>query len=121
MFILKTILLADDSRFMRNHLKRILNEANFKKIIEAESGIEAIEMYKKHSPDLVVLDITMPLLNGIDALKEIMITDSEANVVMCTSLGGQQFTINEALDNGAKDFIVKPYFHNLVAIVNKHC
>lgn len=121
MFILRTILLADDSRFMRIHIKRILHEANFKKIIEAENGVQAIDMYKVHSPDIVILDITMPLLNGIDALKEIVKIESQAKVVMCTALGGQQFVINEALEKGAKDFIVKPHFHNLVSIVSKLC
>lgn len=121
MFILKTILLADDSLFMRTHLKRILHEANFKKIIEAENGIQAINMYKKYSPDIVILDITMPLLNGIDTLKEIIKIEPQAKVVMCTALGGQQFIIKEALKNGAKDFIVKPYFHNLVSIIDNLC
>ena len=121
MFTLKTILLADDSRFMRTHLKRILHEANYKKITEAENGVQAIDMYKVHSPDIVILDITMPLLNGIDALKEIIEIDPNANVVMCTAMGGQSFFINEALKIGAKDFIVKPYFHNLVSIVSKLC
>ena len=120
-FILRTILLADDSRFMRTHLKRILHEANFKSFIEAENGVQAIDMYKRYSPDIVILDITMPLLNGIDALKEIIETDPNANIVMCTAMGGQSFFINKALKVGAKDFIVKPYFHNLISIVDKLC
>ncbi|MFB5088379.1 response regulator [Psychrobacillus sp. PGGUH221] len=112
------ILLVDDSRFMRSYLKKILNEANFNEIIEADNGLQAIDMYKIHSPDIVIMDITMPLLNGIDALKEIIKIDPHAKVVMCTALGGQQSIIKETLIIGAKDFVVKPYFHNLVSIVN---
>ena len=74
-FILRKILLANDSGFMRTHLKRILHETNFKEIIEAENGMQTINMYKKYSPDIVILDITMPLLDGIDTLKEIIKID----------------------------------------------
>jgi two-component system, chemotaxis family, chemotaxis protein CheY len=118
-FPLKSILLADDSRFMRNHLKTILNNSNYTEIIEADNGVNAVEMYTKYSPNIVLMDITMPLLNGVDALKEIIKIDPQAKVVMCTSLGGQHI-IKEALSVGAKDFVVKPYFQNLVLIVNKH-
>lgn len=67
MFLLKNILLADDSRFMRRYLKKTLNEANFKEIIEADNRLQAIDMYKIYLTDIVIMDITMPLLNGIDA------------------------------------------------------
>lgn len=120
MFTLKTIQLVDDSRFMRTHIKRILNEADVQKIVEAENGIQAIEMYQMYSPDIVILDITMPLLNGIDTLKELLKMDREAKVIMCSAMG-QQSIISEALKLGAKDFVVKPYFQNLVTIVNKYC
>lgn len=106
---------------MRSYLKKILNEANFKEIVEADNGEQAIDMYKIYSPEIVIMDITMPLLNGIDALKEIIKIDPQAKVVMCTALGGQQSIINETLKIGAKDFVVKPYFHNLVSIVKTLC
>lgn len=118
---MKHILLADDSRFMRGYLKRILNEANFNEIIEADNGVQAIDMFKIYSPEIVIMDITMPLLNRIDALKEIVKIDQQAKVIMCTALGGQQSIIQEALRIGAKDFIVKPYFQNLISIVKKLC
>jgi two-component system, chemotaxis family, chemotaxis protein CheY len=73
-----------------------------------------------YSPDIVILDITMPLLNGIDTLKELLKMDRQVKVIMCTAMG-QQSIINESLKIGAKDFIVKPYFHNLVSIVKKYC
>ncbi|PLR70361.1 response regulator [Bacillus sp. UMB0728] len=117
---MSSILLADDSRFMRSYLKKILNESNFKEIIEADNGVQAIDMYKIYLPSIVIMDITMPILNGIDALKVIKKIDPKAKVIMCTALGGQQSIIQKALKIGAKDFIVKPYFHNLVSIVNKH-
>ncbi len=120
MIQLKGILIVDDSLFMRRMLKNILVEANYARIIEAENGIEAIEKYKIFSPEIVLMDITMPELNGAEALKEIMKIDRNAKVIMCTALGGQKAIIQESIKNGARDFIVKPYFHNLVSIVNKH-
>lgn len=95
-------------------------KANFEEIIEAENGMQAIDKYKIYSPRVVLMDITMPILNGIEALREIINYDPQAKVIMCTALGGQQAIIQEAIKIGAKDFVVKPYFHNLVHIVTKH-
>lgn len=120
MFLLKGILIVDDSLFMRRHLKNILIEANYQEIIEAENGMDAIHKYKIFSPEIVLMDITMPVLNGMDALKEIINIDPQAKVIICSSLGGQQIILKEAIKIGAIDFVVKPHFHNLVAIVNKH-
>lgn len=120
MIQLKGILIVDDSLFMRRMLKNILVEANYAVIIEAENGIEAIEKYKIFSPEIVLMDVTMPELNGVEALKEIIKIDRNAKVIMCTALGGQKAIIQESIKNGARDFIVKPYFHNLVSIVSKH-
>lgn len=120
MFQLKGILIVDDSLFMRRILKNILIEANYSVIIEAANGIEAIEKYKIFLPELVLMDITMPELNGIEALKEIINFNPGAKVIMCTALGGQKAVIQESIKTGAIDFIVKPYFHNLVPIVSKH-
>lgn len=116
---MKKILIADDSLFMRSWLKKLLSESSFSDFIEAENGLDSIEMYKLHLPDIVLMDVTMPRLNGIDALKEIMKFDSDANVVMCSALG-QRYLMIEAIKNGAKDFVVKPHFDNLISIVNKY-
>ncbi len=116
---MKRILLVDDSRFMRNYIKNILNESNFYHIEEAKNGAQAIEMYQQYLSDLVILDITMPGMSGIDALKKIMNINQKAKVILCTAIGGQQDIIIDGLKNGAKDIIVKPYFNQLNLIVNK--
>ena len=107
------VLIVDDAMFMRNMIAEIFNgkkfkEEDFQVVAEAENGIEAVEKYKEHNPDIVTMDIVMPEMTGIEALKEIMGMDSEANVVMCSALG-QDSLVMEALDAGAKDFIVKPF------------
>jgi len=115
---MKTVLIADDSRFMRDWLKKILDDKNYFVIAEAEDGVQAVEKYKLFLPDILILDITMPLLNGIDALKQLVRFDKKATIVMCSSLGQQPFII-EAAKIGAKDFIVKPYFDNINRILDK--
>jgi two-component system, chemotaxis family, chemotaxis protein CheY len=115
---MKTILIADDSQFMRFYLKKLLGESSFK-FSEAQNGLQAINMYKTYSPDIVLMDIAMPFLSGIDALKEIIRMDPNAKVVMCSSLG-QQPIIIDAIQNGAKDFVIKPHFDYLAEIVNKY-
>jgi two-component system chemotaxis response regulator CheY len=115
---MKTVLIADDSSFMRNWLKELLDDKNYFVIAEAENGVQAVEKYKVFLPDILILDITMPLLNGIEALKQLVRFDSKANIVMCSSLGQQPFII-EATKIGAKDFIVKPHFKNLNHILDK--
>jgi len=107
------VLIVDDAMFMRNMIAEIFNgkkykEEDFQVIAEAENGIEAVEKYKEHNPDIVTMDIVMPEMTGIEALKEIMNMDSGANVIMCSALG-QDSLVMEALDAGAKDFIVKPF------------
>ncbi|MFS0820381.1 response regulator [Bacillus sp. 1P02SD] len=114
----KTILIADDSLFMRNYLKSLIARENYKVISEASNGEEAIIKYKKCLPDIVFMDITMPKVNGIDALIEIKKLDPNATVIMCSSLGQKSF-ITDALKNGAADFIIKPYFNNLHDILKK--
>jgi two-component system, chemotaxis family, chemotaxis protein CheY len=115
---MKTILIADDSQFMRSHLKKLLGEYNFN-FFEAENGLQAINMYKSYSPDIVFMDITMPFLSGIDALKEIIKVDPKAKVVMCSALG-QQSIIIDTIKYGAKDFVIKPIFEDLISIVNRY-
>jgi two-component system chemotaxis response regulator CheY len=116
---MKKILIADDSVFMRLWLKKILSENKQFIFIEAENGFSAIDLYKLHTPDLVLMDFTMPKLNGIEALKGIIKFDSKATLVMCSSLGQRELII-DAINFGAKDYVVKPHFSNLLSIVNNH-
>jgi two-component system chemotaxis response regulator CheY len=107
------VLIVDDAMFMRNMIAEIFNGKNYsgeeyEVVAEAENGIEAVERYKEHSPDIVTMDIVMPEMTGIEALREIMSINSAANVIMCSALG-QDSLVMEALDAGAKDFIVKPF------------
>jgi two-component system chemotaxis response regulator CheY len=115
---MKTVLIADDSQFMRSHLKHLLSNDNFKVVAEASNGYEAITLFQKVRPDVVLLDIIMPHKNGLDALNEIKKHNPEAKVVICSSMG-QKTLIMEALKLGASDFIVKPYFHELIPILKK--
>ncbi len=108
----KTLLIADDSVFMRTWLKKMVDHSMFQVIAEAKDGHEAVENYKKFNPDLVLLDITMPKVNGLTALKEIQQYDSAAKVIICSAMG-QKSLVTEALQCGAKDFIIKPYFDRL--------
>ncbi len=108
----KTLLIADDSLFMRTWLRNMLDKSMFQVITEAKDGYEAVEKYKEFTPDLVLLDITMPKVNGLTALKEIQHYDPSAKVIMCSAMG-QKSLIIEALQCGAKDFIIKPYFTNI--------
>ncbi|WP_102348454.1 response regulator [Bacillus sp. Marseille-P3661] len=114
-----TILIADDSMFMRTYLKNIVLASSFEVISEASNGAEAIDKYKEFSPDIVLLDITMPKINGLEALKAIRNIDPIATVIMCSAMG-QQYLITEALRAGAHDFVIKPYFENLVSILKKY-
>jgi two-component system chemotaxis response regulator CheY len=107
------VLIVDDAMFMRNMIAEIFNGKNYsgeeyEVVAEAENGIEAVERYKEHTPDIVTMDIVMPEMTGIEALREIMNINSAANVIMCSALG-QDSLVMEALDAGAKDFIVKPF------------
>ena len=106
--MIKNILLADDAAFMRMMLKNILEKAGYTVVGEATNGREAIEKYKELHPDLVILDITMPEVDGIQGLKGIMDYDNSALAVMCSAMGQQSIVI-EAIQSGAKDFIVKPF------------
>ena len=102
------ILIVDDAAFMRLNLKRILEDNGHKIIDEAANGREGLESYKENKPDLVTMDITMPEIDGIEAVKKIMDFDSDAKVIMCSAMGQQSLVI-EAIEAGAKDFIVKPF------------
>ncbi|MBI3964337.1 MAG: response regulator [Chloroflexi bacterium] len=102
-----TILIADDAAFMRMRCGRMLTEQGFN-VLEAENGREAVDKYTAHRPDAVLMDITMPELDGLGALREIKALDPNARVAMVTAIGQQQ-VVMAALQAGAKDFVVKPF------------
>ena len=108
-----TILIADDAEFMRNMLRQIIEDMGWSVCGEAVDGHDAIEMYKNSKPDLVLLDITMPNLDGTDALRAILRENAEARVVMITALG-QKDQVLDAIKAGARDFIIKPFDHDRV-------
>lgn len=105
---MKNFLVVDDSSFMRMSITKILTNYGYNVIGEAGNGKDAIEKYKELSPDIVTLDITMPKMSGIDALKGIIAYDAGANVVMVSAMG-QDRIIEEAISEGAKGFLIKPF------------
>lgn len=116
---MKTILIVDDAGFMRIALKDILERNGFKVVGEAENGARGVEMYKELRPDIVTMDITMPVMDGIAALAKIKELNSMAIVVMVSAMG-QETKIKEAVITGAKGFIIKPFEEeNLVKTLNK--
>ena len=103
-----SVLIADDASFMRQMIREIIEPEGYEVVGEATNGIEAVEQYLELRPDLVTMDIVMPKRSGIDAVKEILVEDPGARVVMCSALG-QEALISEALQAGAKGYIVKPF------------
>jgi len=108
MVIMAKILLVDDASFMRMMIKDALTKNGYSDIYEAADGVEAVAKYTEIHPDLVIMDITMPNMDGLGALKAIKQLDPTANVVMCSAMG-QEAMVIEAIKSGAKDFIVKPF------------
>ncbi len=102
------ILLVDDAAFMRMMLKDILTKNGYTVAGEAENGLKAIDKYRELKPDLALMDITMPEMDGLQALKKIKAEWPDAKVVMCSAMG-QQAMVIEAIQSGARDFIVKPF------------
>ncbi|MCM3160512.1 MULTISPECIES: response regulator [Bacillaceae] len=102
------IMIVDDAAFMRMMIKDILTKNGYEVVAEAADGAQAVEKYKELQPDLVTMDITMPEMDGIAALKEIKKLNSNAKVIMCSAMG-QQAMVIDAIQAGAKDFIVKPF------------
>jgi two-component system chemotaxis response regulator CheY len=113
------VMIVDDAAFMRMMLRTMLVEAGYEVVGEAASGKEAVNIYSVVLPDLVTMDITMPDMDGIEAVKQIKKKDPNAKIVMCSAMG-QQGMVLEAIQAGAKDFIVKPFQKDRVlAALNK--
>lgn len=102
------VLIVDDAAFMRMMLKDILSKNGFEVCGEAPNGLKAVELYNAEKPDIVTMDITMPEMDGIQAVKQIRSTDPGAKIIMCSAMG-QQAMVMEAIKSGARDFIVKPF------------
>jgi len=103
-----TVLIADDADFMRMMLRDIIEDMGMEVVAEASDGAQAVEQYRQKKADLVLLDITMPVMDGLDALKQIIKHDPQANVVMITALG-QKDQVLASIKAGARDFIIKPF------------
>ena len=104
----KKILCVDDAAFMQKMIKDTLSKAGYTELFEAVDGADAVEKFGEIGPDLVIMDITMPNMDGLEALKAIRAKDGNANVVMCSAMG-QESMVMDAVRSGAKDFIVKPF------------
>lgn len=102
------IMVVDDAAFMRMMVKNALAQGGYTDVCEAADGSEAVQMYAEQKPQLVLMDITMPNMDGLEALKKIRESDGNAQVVMCSAMGQESMVI-EAIKAGAKDFIVKPF------------
>lgn len=102
------VLICDDAIFMRTMIGDILGQAGFEIVGEAETGLQAIDRFRELKPDLVTMDIVMPDMGGIDAVREIMKEFPEARILMCSAMG-QQALVIEAIQAGARDFVVKPF------------
>ncbi|WMJ81295.1 response regulator [Clostridium sp. MB40-C1] len=102
------VLIVDDAAFMRMMIKDILEKNGFDIVGEASNGLKAVELYKAEKPDVVTMDITMPDMDGIEAVKAIKEFDPSAKIIMCSAMG-QQTMVMDAIKSGAKDFIVKPF------------
>jgi two-component system chemotaxis response regulator CheY len=116
---MKRVLVVDDAAFMRMAIKNILVKNGFDVIDEAVDGIDGVKKYKELKPDIVTMDITMPDMNGLEALKAIMDFDPTAKVVMVSAMGQEKLVL-EAITSGAKSFVVKPYKEDhIVQTLNK--
>ena len=113
------VLIADDLKFIKLVLRELIEKAGFRVVGEASNGQEAVELYQNKRPDVVLMDITMPKMDGLTALKQILKLDPGAKVIMCSALG-QQTLIVQALQLGAKDFIVKPFREERVVAAIKN-
>jgi len=113
------VLIVDDAAFMRISIKNMLTKNGYEVVGEAENGLIGVELYKELQPDIVTMDITMPEMSGLDALKEITKLDPQAKVVMVSAMG-QEAMVREAIVSGAKGFIVKPFKEDgIIAAIKK--
>ncbi len=112
------ILVVDDAEFLRVRISKMLTGDGFE-VVEAENGLKAIEAYQANKPDMVLMDITMPEMDGLTALKELRKIDPNAKVIMLTALG-QESVVLEAVKSGARDFVVKPFERDrVISAINK--
>jgi len=115
------VLIVDDAAFMRIQIKNMLSKNGYEVAGEAENGLVAVERYKELMPDVVTMDITMPDMSGLDALREIIKSDPNAKVVMVSAMG-QEAMVRDAILSGAKGFIVKPFKEEgIIAAIKKLC
>ncbi len=110
------VLVVDDAMFMRNSLKMILERNDFEVVGMASNGLEAVSQYKSLKPDVVTMDITMPEMDGLEALRAIRAMDSQAKIVMISAVGKEE-AVREAVMSGARNFIVKPFQEDKVLAV----
>lgn len=103
-----TVLICDDARFIRSMIADILGQAGYEVVGEAADGQEAVDSYRRLRPDLVTMDVVMPRMGGLEALREIIREDAGARILMCSALG-QPSLIREAMAAGARDYVVKPF------------
>lgn len=116
----KKVLIVDDNTFMRISLKQIIENLGYEVVGEGRDGIEAFKLYKKHRPDLITMDITMPNRDGIAAVRHIIDFDSDAKIIMVSAMG-QKHKVVDAVKAGAIDFVVKPFVHErIVEALEKH-
>lgn len=115
----KRVIIVDDSKFLRRELRKILERHQFEVVDEGENGEQGVELYKKHKPDLVTMDIVMPVMNGIESLAKIREFDAAARIVMVSSFGTRD-NVMKAVKLGAKNFILKPFEEDKVMdIINR--
>jgi two-component system chemotaxis response regulator CheY len=113
------ILIVDDAKFMRLTLNNILKKAQHEVVAEADNGHKAVKLYRELEPDLVTMDITMPEMDGIEAVKQIKSEFPDAKIIMCSAMGQQKMVV-EAIEAGAKDFLVKPFDeHRVIDAINR--
>nr|WP_275583110.1 response regulator [Kurthia huakuii] len=116
----KKILIVDDTLFIRETIKRMIDGHGFTVVAEADNGEDAVTLYRTHQPDVVTMDITMPIKNGLEATKEICQEFPDAKIVIITA-AGQQKNVIRALENGATDFMTKPFTaQKLLAMLQQH-